>query len=153
MGHRHPNHQFEKDGNAATGAPQLERSLYGGTWNAYVQNKICRRSHRTRSKRCRMASAIVHGEGLRTSPEVFGALEQSQPVELVMSGTAVTRSHKVIGRVLSRAYVLDRGVDELREQARKLGADGVINVRYERKFSADYFQDLFYIEGDAVRWQ
>ena len=81
------------------------------------------------------------------------ALAQSQPVEIVMLGTALTRSHVVIGRVLSRAYVLEKGVDELRRQARKLGADGVTNVRYERKFSADYFLDLFYIEGDAVRWQ
>jgi uncharacterized protein YbjQ (UPF0145 family) len=49
--------------------------------------------------------------------------------------------------------VLEKGIDELKKQARKLGADAVINVRYERKFSVDYLQDLYFITGDAVIWQ
>ena len=58
-----------------------------------------------------------------------------------------------IGRVSARAWVLEKGINELKSQARKIGADAIINITYERKFSFDYLQDLYFLNGEAVIWK
>ncbi|MDP1691369.1 MAG: hypothetical protein Q8L49_05340 [Burkholderiaceae bacterium] len=99
------------------------------------------------------ASSIVDGEGIRTSSEVLAPKPKDSPIEIFFSGNAPTRPGKEIGRVSARAWVLEKGVEELKNNARELGADAVVNVRYERRFSADYLQDLYFIDGEAIVWQ
>lgn len=99
------------------------------------------------------ASSIVDGEYLRTSPTHYPPKPESAFVEVFLSGKSVNRKTVDIGRVNARAYVLEKGIDELREQAKLLGADAITNVSYERKFSMDYLQDLYFIEGDAVIYE
>lgn len=99
------------------------------------------------------ASSIVDGEGIRTTTEVLAPKPKDSAVEVFFSGSVLTRSQKEIGRVSARAYVLEKGVEELKNNARRLGADAVVNVRYERRFSADYLQDLYFITGEAIVWK
>lgn len=75
------------------------------------------------------------------------------PIDIYFSDKELPRKVTEVGRVLSRAWVLEKGIEELKKQARKLGADAIIHVRYERKFSVDYLQDLYFITGNAVIWQ
>ena len=44
-------------------------------------------------------------------------------------------------------------MNELKKQARELGADAITNINYERRFSVDYLQDIYFIDGDAVVWK
>ena len=99
------------------------------------------------------ASSIVDGEGIRTSSDVLAPKPKNSSVEVLFSGTAPTRPSKEIGRVTARAWVLEKGIEELKNNARKLGADAVVNVRYDRRFSADYLQDLYFIDGAAIVWK
>ena len=99
------------------------------------------------------ASSIVDGGHICTSSTTISAKAPDAPIDVYFSDKAPTRKTTEAGRVLSRAWVLEKGIDELKKQARKLGADAVTNVRYERKFSVDYLQDLYFITGDAVIWQ
>jgi hypothetical protein len=99
------------------------------------------------------ASSIVDGEHICTSSTALSAKAPDAPIDVYFSDKAPTRKTTEVGRVLSRAWVIEKGIDELKKQARKLGADAVTNVRYERKFSVDYLQDLYFITGDAVIWQ
>ena len=99
------------------------------------------------------ASSIVDGEGIRTSNTVLSPKPESVAIEIYFSGKNPERPRSEIGRVSSRAWVLDKGINALKENARKLGADAVTNIRYERRFSADYLQDLYFVDGDAVVWK
>jgi len=99
------------------------------------------------------ASSIVDGEYLRTSPTIYPLKSDSAIVEVFLSGKSANRKTVDIGKVSARAYVLEKGIDELREQAKELGADAITNVSYERKFSMDYLQDLYFIDGDAVIYE
>jgi len=99
------------------------------------------------------ASSIVDGEGLRTSSSVLAPKAQDSTVEVYFSGKSPSRAFVEVGRVSARAYVLEKGVDVLKEQARKLGADAVTNLTYERRFSADYLQDLYFLDAEAVVWK
>lgn len=99
------------------------------------------------------ASWIVEGEGIRTSGEVIPPKPKDAEIEIYFSGKNPKRGVEEIGRVSARAWVLEKGVNALRENALQLGADAILNVKYERRFSVDYLQDLYYIDGEAVVWK
>ena len=99
------------------------------------------------------ASSIVDGEYFRTSSTIYAPKPENTNIEVFLKGRTPDRPTINVGRVTSRAYVLEKGMEKLKEQARKLGADAILAISYERKFSADYFQDLYFIDGDAVKWE
>ena len=99
------------------------------------------------------ASLIVEGEYIRTSSVVLSEKPGDYPIDIYISDDLLEKEYRIVGRVNSRAWKLEKGIDELKRQARKLGADGVIEVDYERKFSVDYLQDLYIINGKAVVWK
>jgi hypothetical protein len=96
------------------------------------------------------ASSIVHGEKYKTSTMDIRAKSIGDPIDIYFNGQTPNEEFTVVGKVVARSYVLERGMEELKHQARELGADGIINVKYERKFSVDYLQDLYNINGDAI---
>ena len=96
------------------------------------------------------ASSIVDGEYLRTSETNYPPKPETIPIEVFLSGKSPSRETIDIGRVSARSYVLEKGLDELKTQARRLGAEAITNVTYERKMSVDYLQDLYFLNGDAV---
>jgi hypothetical protein len=98
------------------------------------------------------AESIVHGESIKTTSAIINPKPADEPVEILYQGNQPDRTYTIVGKIVVRSYVLEKGINELKDQARQLGGDAVIDVRYERKFSADYFQDLFNITGDAVIW-
>jgi len=55
--------------------------------------------------------------------------------------------------VTARAWLLDKGLEAATQEEKKLGANAIVNVKYERRFSVDYFQDLCFIDGTAVVWK
>jgi len=67
------------------------------------------------------ASSIVDGEYLRTSPTIYPPKSDSAIVEVFLSGKSANRKTVDIGRVSARAHVLEKGIDELRAQAKELG--------------------------------
>ena len=95
------------------------------------------------------ASSILEGEHARTGT-TLAALPSGAVVELFMEGKLPATPYAEVGQVTSRGYVLDKTLEELRSQARALGANGIIGLTYERKFSADYLQDLYFAKGTAV---
>lgn len=99
------------------------------------------------------ASSIVDSEGIRTSNIVLSPKPENTTIAIYLSGKNPERQYSEIGRVSARAWVLEKGINALKEEARKLGADAITNIKYERRFSADYLQDLYFIDGDAVLWK
>lgn len=99
------------------------------------------------------ASSIVDGEGIRTSDKVLSPKPKDAVIEVYFFGKSPDRQVTEIGRVSARAWVLEKGINAIKENARKLGADAITNIKYERRFSADYLQDLYFIDGDAVIWK
>ena len=99
------------------------------------------------------ASAIVDGDYIRTSDAVHAPKSDMAPIELFFGDARPGRDLVVIGKLNARAYVLERGMDELRKQAREIGADAITSVIYERIFSVDYLQDLYNITADAVMYK
>ena len=99
------------------------------------------------------ASSIVDGEGIRSSDKVLSPKPEDAVIEVYFSGKSPDRQVAEIGRVSARAWVLEKGINALKENARKLGADAVTNIKYERRFSVDYLKDLYFIDGDAVVWK
>jgi uncharacterized protein YbjQ (UPF0145 family) len=98
------------------------------------------------------SSSIVSSEAIRTSSAVSQQSASNKTVDIVFVDTAPQRSSSEAGRVSARAWLLEKGIEAIKQEARKLGADAVINVKYERRFSADYLQDLYFIDGTAVVW-
>jgi hypothetical protein len=98
------------------------------------------------------ASSIVDGEYIRTSPTKLTSKPPNANIEIYFSDKSPPYKWHEIGKIVIRAYVLEKGIERLKQEARKLGADAVINVKYERKLSVDYLQDLYFIIGDAVVW-
>lgn len=96
------------------------------------------------------SSSIVSSEAIRTSSAVSQQTSLNKPIDIVFADTAPPRSSTEVGRVSARAWLLEKGIEAVKQEARKLGADAVINVKYERRFSADYLQDLYFIDGIAV---
>ena len=99
---------------------------------------------------CGCASSIVDGEYIRTSSSPSAPKESDAVIDIYFSDKKPTRPVAEIGRVSARAWVLEKGINELKLQARKIGADAIINITYERKFSVDYLQDLYFLNGEAV---
>lgn len=99
------------------------------------------------------ASSIVTGEGVRTSLTVLKSKGSDSEVSIFMIDSNIDSPYEEIGLVFSRAWVFEKGLEELKNQARKLGADAVVKVKYERKVSVDYLQDLYHFEGKAVLWE
>jgi uncharacterized protein YbjQ (UPF0145 family) len=98
------------------------------------------------------SSSIVSSEAIRTSSAVSQQSATNKNIDIVFVDTAPQRSSTEVGRVSSRAWLLEKGIEAIKQEALKLGADGVINVKYERRLSADYLQDLYFIDGTAVVW-
>jgi hypothetical protein len=96
------------------------------------------------------ASSIVEGEHIKTSTTYLAPKKPNAIIEIYFPGKHPVRKWHEVGKIVSRAYVLEKGVEQLKQEARKLGADAVINVRYERKLSVDYLQDLYFITGDGM---
>lgn len=99
------------------------------------------------------ASSIVTGEGVRTSSAILESKDSSSAVSIIMIDSNIDRPYEEIGLVFSRAWVFEKGLEELKNQARKLGADAVVKIKYERKVSVDYLQYLYHFEGKAVLWK
>ena len=99
------------------------------------------------------ASSIVTGEGVRTSSTVLKSKDKDAEVSIIMIDSNIDRPYEEVGLVFSRAWVFEKGLEELKNQARKLGADVVVKVKYERKVSMDYLQDLYHFEGKAAIWK
>lgn len=99
------------------------------------------------------ASSIVDSEGIRTANTVLSPKLKDANMEIYFSGKPPERQYSEIGRVSSRAWVLEKGINALKDEARKLGADAVTDIKYERRLSADYFQDLYFVDGYAVTWE
>jgi hypothetical protein len=99
------------------------------------------------------ASGIVQGDSVRLSPSQLPSRPDTAPIEIVLAGLQAPQPYEVIGKVSCRAWLLEKGFEEAKRQARLLGADALVNVRHERRFSADYLQDLYFIEADAVVWK
>jgi hypothetical protein len=99
------------------------------------------------------ASSIVEGEHIRTSSISLPSKPPEAAIEIYFADSSPHREYSKVGKVSSRAYVLEKGIEELKEQARLVGADAVVDVNYERRMSADYFLDLFFITGNAIIWE
>ena len=99
------------------------------------------------------ASSIVDGEYIKTSSNMLIPKQNNDVIDLYFADKKPERPTAEIGRVSARAWVLEKGINELKSQARKIGADAIINITYERKFSVDYFQDLYFLNGEAVIWK
>jgi hypothetical protein len=72
------------------------------------------------------ASSIVTGEGVRTSSSILETKDSGSEVSLSMVDSRVDRPYEEIGLVFSRAWVFEKGLEELKNQARKLSADAVV---------------------------
>lgn len=94
----------------------------------------------------------MNGERFKTTSMDIKPKSKSAPIDLYFINQVLSRKYTVVGKVVARSWLLEKGMEELKNQARELGADAVIDVKYERKFSVDYLQDLFDISGDAVIW-
>ena len=99
------------------------------------------------------ASAIVDGEHIKTSSNTLTPKEKDAVIDIYLSDKKPERLVKEVGRVSARAWVLEKGINELKIQARKIGADAIVNITYERRFSVDYLQDLYFLNGEAVIWK
>ena len=99
------------------------------------------------------ASAIVDGEHIKTSSNTLTPKEKDAVIDIYLSDKKPERPAKEVGRVSARAWVLEKGINELKIQARKIGADAIVNITYERRFSVDYLQDLYFLNGEAVIWK
>ncbi|MDP3028210.1 MAG: hypothetical protein Q8O04_01670 [Deltaproteobacteria bacterium] len=99
------------------------------------------------------ASSIVDGERIRTLNSILKPKPEDAVIEIYFLGKSPDRPAIEVGRVSARAWVLEKGINELKVHARELGADAVTNIRYERRFSMDYLQDLYFLDGDAVVWK
>lgn len=99
------------------------------------------------------ASSIVDGEYIKTSSSTLTPKEKDAVINIYFSDKKPERSATEVGRVSARAWVLEKGINELKIQTRKIGADAIINITYERRFSVDYLQDLYFLNGEAVIWE
>lgn len=99
------------------------------------------------------ASFIVDGEYIKTSSNMLIPKQKDDVIDIYFSNKKPERPTAELGRVSARAWVLEKGINELKSQGRKIGADAIINITYERKFSVDYFQDLYFLSGEAVIWK
>ncbi len=99
------------------------------------------------------ASSIVDSQGIRLAKEILPPKSANSNIEIIFNGRSSKKKYETVGKVVSRAWVLEKGIEAVKAEARKLGADAVVNLKYERKMSIDYGQDLFSIDGDAVVWK
>lgn len=98
------------------------------------------------------ASSIVDGEGVRTSTVAYPAVTNSETVEVYFVDNRPAMQYVEVGRVTARAWLLEKGFAALKQEAAKLGATAIVDVKYERRFSVEYLQDLYFINGTAVVW-
>jgi hypothetical protein len=52
---------------------------------------------------------------------------------------------------ISESMVAGKMYFAIKHETVKLGAVAVVNVKYERRFNVDYLQDLYFIDGVAVK--
>ena len=96
------------------------------------------------------ASSIVDSESVATKTATYAPKPADAEIGIFMAGTVPDRSAVIIGKVTARAYVLETGINALKVEARKIGADAITGITYERRFSMNYLEDLFFIDGNAV---
>jgi len=99
------------------------------------------------------ASWIVEGEHFKTRNDYNGEIKPDHSqIKVFFKDDPPPRKYTKVGKALSRAWAFEKGINELKKQANLLGADAVIDVTFTRKFSVDYLQDLYLINGNAVIW-
>ena len=81
------------------------------------------------------ASSIIDGEYVRISSESYTPKDKNAIIEIYLAGKTPKLETINIGRVAARAWKLEKGMNELKKQARELGADAITNIIYERRFS------------------
>lgn len=90
-------------------------------------------------------------------------------IEVVFADSKPSRAFEAVGPVVTRHWNVEEGLQALRNEARKLGADAVVNVVYsefesdaDRKGQFDWSrrrvnesnsQVVFKFDGLAVRWR
>ncbi len=66
------------------------------------------------------ASSIVTGESVRTSSTVLKSKNNDAEVLIIMIDSNIDRPYEEVGLVFSRAWVFEKGLEELKNQARKI---------------------------------
>jgi len=99
------------------------------------------------------ASSIVDSEGIRTNSVAVSNAASPATIAVYFADKPPSQTYVEVGRVTARAWLLEKGIEAAKLEAKKLGASAIVNVKFERRFSADYLQDLFFIDGTAVVWK
>lgn len=58
-----------------------------------------------------------------------------------------------IGRLTVTALDLEAGIDAIKDQARRLGADAIVDLAYQRRFHHEHARNFYVIDGVAVVWK
>jgi hypothetical protein len=96
------------------------------------------------------ASSIVESEGIRTNVATVNSSSTNTSIAVYFADKPPSQAYEEVGWVTARAWLLDKGMEAVKQEAKKLGANAIVNVKYERRFSVDYLQDLYFIDGTAV---
>lgn len=100
------------------------------------------------------AASVADAEPAKPATVVLKPIYKTKPdtavIDLYYSGSSPDRPAQEIGFVSARALELDKGIEVLKGKARLIGADAIIEIRHERRYSSDYLRDLYFIDGKAV---
>ena len=66
------------------------------------------------------ASSIVDGDFIKTSNDIFAPKQKEDAIDIFFVDKKPERKNIEIGRVNARSYILEKGIDELKNQARKM---------------------------------
>ena len=77
------------------------------------------------------ASSIVDGEYIKTSSSTLTPKEKDAVINIYRFDKKSERPATEVGRVSARAWVLEKGINELKIQDRKIGADAIIKALSE----------------------
>ncbi len=78
---------------------------------------------------------------------------QGKGIEVYMKGDSPDRDTRTVGRVSASSCAVESAMDLLKNQARKLGGDAIVNVQTECKSSPGSSQDLYFLKGEVVVWE
>ncbi len=95
----------------------------------------------------------MQGEGYKVAQFETKPKPKGAQIEIYSAWLRPPHLFMIIGKVTARSDEPKKAMEELKDQARELGADGIINIKYERRFSINYSRYLYNIDGDAVIWK